>query len=233
VSVIEQNYDAGTQGATVGAGTNGLSLVGSAQIYDNTHVAHGARAVKIASVGTQEILSHTPGSSAASAATRVAVFYDAYPTGNQETLTLRSSGASACKIVTTTTGKATLQNAAGASLGTSTPSMPLSTWLLYELWGTEDTTVTGECHGRVTSLDGSTVYWTLDATAVNVGTTAMASARMGKQTTVGDWTAWFDDFAIDIGRASYIGPLVVAGAVSTRWGFGRIGTPKLPSRIKV
>jgi hypothetical protein len=205
MAVVEQDYEAGTLGATIASGTNGLVVTGT-PIYDGTNPAHGTKSAKITSTGTTEILGHTPGGSNAAAAARASVWASAPPTSNMDLLTLRSASANAAKLTYLSSGKVQLQNAAGTALDTSTAALPTSGQLRFELRAVEATSTTGEIHAAVYSGDGTTPIWSSDQLNVNAGTAVITSARVGKQTATGNWTAWIDDFAIDIGRTTFIGP---------------------------
>lgn len=217
MSIITQGFESGTNGAALSVATDGQLVVtpsaGGSAVFDTTHPAHDSQSCKVDAVGVAVVLGHTPGGSAASGAVRAYFYCSAYPTSTSDIVTIRSGSANAMKVQLDNLGRIVVTNSTGASMGTSSSSVPLSAQWRVEAWcqpgaGTSD----GNVHVAVYNGDTtSSPIYTLDSTTANAGTAAIASVRAGKMTAAGNWTAWIDDFAIDIGRASYIGPAMSGG----------------------
>lgn len=218
MSIITQSFEAGSNGAALAVATDGQLVVspsaGGSAIFDTTHPAHGSQSCKVDATAVAVVLGHAPGGTAASGAVRAYFYCSSYPTSTSDIVTIRNSSGNAMKVQLDTTGRIVVTNGTGSSIGTSSSTVPLSAQWRIEAWcqpgsGASD----GNIHVVAYNADTtSSPIYSLDTSTANAGTTAIASVRAGKMTTAGNWTTWIDDFAIDLGRASFIGPATGGGS---------------------
>jgi hypothetical protein len=214
-SLVNQDYEAGTNGASLAVATDGQLTVaapaGATAVFSQTFAHSGVQSAKLDATGVALTVGHTPGGSAQSAAMRIYVRSPNWPTAFMDLGALvGSGGVNAAKLQLSTAGVLSVTNSAGTGLATAT-NFPVSktSWWRVELWVTAaDTITTGEIHAALyRTADSVTPDWTYDGTGVNAGTAVISSARFGKLTTTGNWlTAYVDDFALGLGRSSFIGP---------------------------
>ncbi|MGB4758837.1 MAG: hypothetical protein WBP26_02155 [Candidatus Saccharimonadales bacterium] len=212
MSLITQSFESGSNGATLSVATDGQLVVapsaGGSAVFDTAHPAHDSQSCKVEAIGIAVVLGHTPGGTAASGAVRAYFYCTAYPTATSDIVTIRNSTGNAAKVQLDTTGRIIVTNSTGASIGSASTSVPLNAQWRVDAWcqpgsGASDGIIHVVVHNNDTT---SSPIYTFSSTTSNAGTTAIASVRAGKLTGSGDWTAWIDDFAIDLGRVSFIGP---------------------------
>jgi hypothetical protein len=212
-------------------GGDSLTLVSpsntTAMTYSNAQAKRGTSSIKVttAATGTAFLMGITRTANNAFASA-VDVYLTGYPTLANLTLLAHrtSSGGSASIAINSSNNKFVIFDAGGVIIATSAAVAPLNQWVHLDLrqvigTGTTDGTIVWDVSA------GGTSVFSGNPTNVNAGTTQLTEARCGKVTSgaaMPDF--WMDDFTVDDGRTTLIGPAAASAAPTVSAGTNKTTT---------
>lgn len=220
---ITNNAEGGSNGTAVTTGNSGGSSgtafltvaagAGGTIVFNNTTKMHGALAYAFTpGAGTAcYCVFNDAGTGTVNFSFRGYMYITGNPSSETQWLTVQTSaGGAIVTINLTTTGKLKVVNAAAATLGTFTNSIPLNTWTRISIFGTSNAT-TGAVTVKMYPGDSGTVTETQAFTNVNTGASVACNRIVvGKLTATGNLAAYYvDDLALDVSSATEIGATVL------------------------
>jgi hypothetical protein len=193
---------------------------GAALTFDNAHAAHGALSYKFVASSSGSVVSawttSLTGSSVTQVWFRTYVYITANPVIALKLVEAMSSTTQRASVSVGTTGKITLQNAAGTTLLTSTTTVPLNQWFRIEGFFIGSATVGQiECKIFTTSANAVSPDETLTTTAVQNNGGTINRLQFGNPTSGVSYTHWMDE--VGASDTAYLGPVkTVTGTIKLK-----------------
>lgn len=198
-------YTAATAGCTTLVGTGTLTAT-NANLEPNSTldflVNESANLIGLSFTGTSD----------ASGAVEVFVYFLALPSVACVLMDMRSAGASAARIGISATNKFTVTNAVGALINTFANTFAVNTWYRLEVVATPGSTTTnGTINAAYYADNSATAIEAYSSGAVvNAGTAVLTEYRAGKLSASVAVNAQFALFGVNNGATSFIGPYAAA-----------------------
>lgn len=210
-----------TDGSGFWGGVTSKAGAGS-MVYSTAQKAHGTQSILVsgATAGTDSAFMDHTFTANPSAAVRFYYYATATPTTTDVNVAqLRASDNTASvSIVHTTSGRLAVSQKGGTYVAqTASGTSVLNQWVRIDLRatigaGTTDGTIAASMN-LLDATDNSLLSYA--ATNVSAGTVNFATARWGKTSSAGTLSSHFDDFAVDDGRTTLIGPSGTAALTAT------------------
>jgi hypothetical protein len=217
VTAVLHKFDNGTLGANVGAsgggsGTTAFDTVnrgsGATFIYDNTHVAHGTRAGKLATGGTAATVYgewNTAIGTQSDIYFRFNIYLTAAPPATMRFFRIGTNSGACMELSLTTGRQIRILDMSAATLTTLPGALPLNQWIRVEGHVVLAGGGGGSAEVRYyTSVDGTSISGSDTVSGANFRGAATLY-RLGVTSSlasVADF--WIDDFAFD--TADWLGP---------------------------
>lgn len=232
MATIQNNAEGGTNTTGVTAGNSGgtsgtafaaVSLAGSSSCtFSNEQAMHGSLSYKMGTSGTDNQYVEWLPTASASAAFRTYVYLPSLPTaGNGFIRLLTAGGGTTLAHVLITNGNVQVQNAAGATVATTSIAPSTGQWLRCEGSISNGNTSTGTFNMDWYVGDGGTPIsgLTVALTGQNFGTANIGRIRFGRTASFGTWASFYlDSLGYRDSSTTYIGapvnipPTVDAGS---------------------
>jgi hypothetical protein len=234
MAIYYNNAEGGTPGATVTTGNSGGN---SGTAFNTVTLGTGALTYSIANPYNGQLsYALVPGSasndyvafttnSTANCAARVYVYLTGQITAATQALRFgqTSVGTQVLMMGLSSTGSNNVMLIQGNSSTsyTGTAFIPFNTWLRWEAACTVGTTTSNGIY-TCTIYTGNTmnVVDTFSTTSGNLGTTNIGGVAFGKWSNTGNWpTSYFDDFIVNDGQNTLIGPRITGTQFNNYYSF--------------
>lgn len=197
--------DTPSSGDTAFASVTENTASGGVCKYDNDHAAHGAQALKIATVGSS-VSAYVQWTTTGFGLTqwfRIYVYFTANPAANHDILQTRDS-ATRSRLRITTAGKVAVVNGSTVA-ATSSASIGLNQWVRIE-YKLDISSSAGVLEAKLFNTpDSSTADETITASSLNTGTTETTNVRIGLPFAAANvGPLWLDD--LEANNTGYPGP---------------------------
>jgi hypothetical protein len=206
-AVTAANGGTGNDALTVGT-TSGTPTA----IYTSSNPIHGTRAMRLTAAATQLTRFYYQDTLSNAFSARFGYRPLATPGSSAEICYVieGTSFAQQVTILHTTTNTIQVKMGTGAFTTISGVTLSLNTAYRFELYGTLNatpTTTNASLTVRVFAGDSTTPLGTFSSTAGDLGTVGIVRVAIGKMQSAGTFDAIFDDFAVNVGSSTPIGPV--------------------------